>query len=106
MQTKIISSILLGVLRIHLTGLNWILNHYNIEVIGMATEEEMEAQITQLQQQQAIFTQIIAQQLQGVWTGEGSVEALLYALNPNIQGTLSLDVPVTQTELETEIPKA
>jgi len=67
---------------------------------------ETEAQITQLQQQQAIFTQIIAQQLQGVWTGEGSVEALLYALNPNIQGTLSLDVPVTQTELETEIPKA
>ena len=67
---------------------------------------ETEAQITQLQQQQAIFTQIIAQQLQGVWTVEGSVEALLYALNPNFQGTLSLDVPVTQTELETEIPKA
>lgn len=65
---------------------------------------ETDALIAQLQQQQALFTQIITQQLQGKWTGADSVEALLYALNPNIQGTLELDVPVTQSELE-ELPK-
>jgi len=64
----------------------------------MPTEEEFQAQITQLQQQQSIFTRIIAQQLQGIWTGADSAEAWLYALDPNIQGTLSLDVPVTESE--------
>jgi hypothetical protein len=67
---------------------------------------ETDALITQLQAQQALFTQIIAQQLQGKWTGADSVEALLYALNPNIQGTLEFDVPVTQTQFEEELPKA
>lgn len=65
---------------------------------------DTDAQITQLQAQQALFTQALTQALQGKWTGADSVEALLYALNPNIQGTLELDVPVTQSELD-ELPK-
>lgn len=64
------------------------------------------AQIAQLQQQQALFTQIIAQQLQGKWTGADSAEALLYALNPNLTGTLDLDPPVTQSEAAEDPPKA
>jgi hypothetical protein len=67
--------------------------------------ETLRAQITQLQQQQAIFTRIIASQLEGKWTGEGSAEAWLYALDPNLTGTLQLDVPVTESE-HTEHPKA
>jgi hypothetical protein len=63
---------------------------------------DTEAQITQLQQQQALFTQIIAAQLQGKWTGADSAEAFLYALDPNLTGTLTLDIPV----LESEVPKA
>jgi len=62
------------------------------------------ALITQLQQQQAIFTQIVAQQLQGKWTGDGSAEALLYALDPNLTGTLALDPPITESEAES-LPK-
>jgi len=58
------------------------------------------AQITQLQQQQALFTQALKQMLQGKWEGADSVEALLYALDPNMQGTLTLDVPVTESEYE------
>lgn len=58
------------------------------------------AQIAQLQQQQQIFTRIIAQQLQGLWTGADSAEAWLYALDPNLTGTLALDPPVTQSEAE------
>ena len=68
------------------------------------TQEDLNAQITQLQQQQAIYTRIIAQQLQGKWTGVDSAEAFLYALDPNLQGSLSLDPPVTQSEAE-ELPK-
>lgn len=56
------------------------------------------AQITQLQQQQALFTQIIKAQLEGKWTGAESAEAFLYALDPNITGTLTLDTPVTHSE--------
>jgi hypothetical protein len=66
---------------------------------------ETDALITQLQQQQAIFTQALAAAVQGNWTGANSVEALLYALNPNIQGTLELDVPVTQSQFQEELPK-
>lgn len=62
----------------------------------------VESQITQLQQQQALFTQIIAAQLQGKWIGESSAEAYLYAIDPTLQGTLTLDTPV----LESEVPKA
>jgi hypothetical protein len=64
-------------------------------------EPDVNAQITQLQQQQAIFTRIIAAQLQGKWDGADSAEALLYALDPNLTGTLTLDIPV----LESEVPK-
>lgn len=64
------------------------------------TQEEQQALITQLQQQQALFTQIIKAQLQGAWTGADSAEAFLYALDPNMTGTLTLDVPVTQSEYE------
>jgi hypothetical protein len=62
------------------------------------------ALITQLQQQQALFTQALVQAIEGNWQGEGSVEALVYALNPNLTGTLTLDVPVTQSEYDS--PKA
>ena len=65
---------------------------------------ETDAQINQLQQQQALFTQALVAMLQGTWTGAGSVEALTYALDPSIQGTLTLDTPVTQSEY-TEPPK-
>jgi hypothetical protein len=58
------------------------------------------AQIAQLQQQQQIFTRIIAQQLQGKWTGADSAEAWLYALDPNLTGTLTLDPPITESEAE------
>jgi hypothetical protein len=61
-------------------------------------------EITQLQQQQALFTQIIKAQLEGRWVGADSAEALLYALDPNMTGTLSLDKPVTESEAA-EAPK-
>ena len=71
----------------------------------METDQvQLEAQITQLQQQQALFTQIIAAQLEGHWTGEASAEALLYALNPNLTGTLQLDPPITESDTES-LPK-
>ena len=61
-------------------------------------------QITQLQQQQALFTQALKAALEGRWTGESSVEALLYALDPNMTGTLKLDLPVTESDVE-QLPK-
>lgn len=63
-----------------------------------------ENQINQLQTQQAIFTQALKSMLEGKWTGEGSVEAFLYALDPNMQGTLTLDIPVTESDVES-LPK-
>lgn len=66
--------------------------------------EDQAAQIQQLQQQQAIFTQALVQALEGNWQGAGSVEALVYALDPNLTGTLTLDVPVTVSDVET-LPK-
>jgi len=62
------------------------------------------AQIAQLQQQQALFTQALAAALQGKWTGADSVEALVYALDPAIQGTLTFDIPVTESDVES-LPK-
>ena len=62
---------------------------------------EQDAQIHQLQQQQAMFTSALQAMLEGKWIGDGSVEALLYALNPNLVGTtLIYDLPVTESELE------
>jgi hypothetical protein len=61
-------------------------------------------QITVLQQQQSFFTQALAAMLEGKWTGEGSVEAYLYALNPTFQGQLDLNIPITESEVE-QLPK-
>lgn len=67
--------------------------------------DDTQALITQLQAQQALFTQIVAAQLQGKWVGADSAEALLYALNPNLTGTLTLDPPITESDAES-LPKA
>ena len=68
----------------------------------MAADEETQALINQLQQQQALFTQIVAAQLQGKWAhGADTAEGLLYALDPGLTGTLSLDIPIT----ESDVPK-
>jgi hypothetical protein len=47
---------------------------------------------------------MMAQALQGKWTGEDSVEAWLYALDPGFQGTLNLDPPLTESDAEA-LPK-
>jgi hypothetical protein len=60
-------------------------------------DESESAQIAQLQQQQSLFTQALKASLEGKWTGEGSVEAFLYALDPNMAGTLDLDIPITES---------
>ena len=64
------------------------------------------AQITQLQQQQALFTAALAALLQGNTTeGAQSTLAYLYALDPTLEGTLELDPPVSQSQLEaSELP--
>lgn len=56
------------------------------------------AQIVQLQQQQACFTRAMVAALAGRWQGEDSVEAWLYALDPGLQGQISADPPVVQSE--------
>ena len=61
------------------------------------------AEITQLQTQQALQTQAFINALEGRWTGENSVEAIIYALNPNAIGTLNPDPPVLTS---TAPPKA
>jgi len=61
-------------------------------------------QITQLQQQQAIFTQALKAAVEGRWIGENSVEAFLYALDPNLTGSVAPDPPVTESDVET-LPK-
>jgi len=66
---------------------------------------ETDPRIAQLQQQQAIFTQIIKAQLEGRWAnGADTAEGLLYALDPNMSGTLQLDLPITESEAES-LPK-
>jgi len=57
--------------------------------------------LNQLQTQQSLQTQALRAALEGKWTGEGSVEAYLYALNPSLQGTLTPNPPI----LESEVPK-
>jgi len=66
--------------------------------------DDQAAQITQLQQQQSLFTQALKAAVEGHWSGAGSVEAFLYALDPNMQGTVTPDVPITESEYEP--PKA
>jgi hypothetical protein len=63
------------------------------------TTDDTSAQITQLQQQQSLFTQALAAAIQGKWTGEGSVEAYVYALNPHLTGTLVVDPPITESDI-------
>ena len=55
------------------------------------------AQITQLQQQQSLFTQALKAMLEGRWVGENSVEAYLYALDPSMVDTIDYDIPVTES---------
>lgn len=57
---------------------------------------DTDAQVTQLQQQQALFTAALQAALEGRWTGAGSVEAYLYALDPALQGTITPSPPVYQ----------
>jgi hypothetical protein len=62
--------------------------------------DDTTAQITQLQEQQSLFTQALKEMLQGNWSGgAATVEGLLYALDPNMTGTLSLNTPVTHSEV-------
>lgn len=43
--------------------------------------------------------------LEGHWDGGvNTVEAYLYALDPNMTGTLALDTPVTASEMEGQLP--
>ena len=62
------------------------------------TDTDTTAQITQLQQQQALTVQALVAALAGRWTGEGSVEAYLYAIDPALQGQITSDPPVVQSE--------
>jgi rhamnogalacturonyl hydrolase YesR len=67
--------------------------------------DDQAAQITQLQQQQGLFTQALKAAVEGHWVGAGSVEAFLYALDPGLQGTLTPDPPVLESE-DADDPKA
>ncbi|MBV9326127.1 MAG: hypothetical protein JO352_20370 [Chloroflexi bacterium] len=61
----------------------------------MTDDNQIDARLTTLQQQQALLTQALAAALQGQWTGAPpSVEAFLYAIDPNLPGTLILDPPL------------
>lgn len=62
-------------------------------------------QITTLQTQQGLLTQALKAAVEGKWTGEGSVEAFLYALDPSMNGSVTPDPPITTSEWE-ESPKA
>lgn len=62
--------------------------------------DDQAAQITTLQQQQGLFTQALKAAVEGRWIGANSVEAFLYALDPNMQGTLAPDPPVLDSEYE------
>lgn len=61
----------------------------------MTDTTDQDARINTLEQQQALLTQALAAALEGQWIGAPpSVEAYLYAINPTLQGTLTLDPPV------------
>jgi hypothetical protein len=70
--------------------------------------EDVTAQLAQLQTQQALFTQSLKAMLEGKWhAGANTVEGFLYALDPQMTGTLTLDVPITESEyVGGEPPKA
>ena len=69
------------------------------------TDQPNMDQITQLQTQQGLQTQALINALEGRWIGANSVEAILYALNPGLVGTLTPDPPVLTSEYE-QGPKA
>ena len=60
--------------------------------------DDQAAQITQLQTQQSLMTQALAAAVSGRWVGAESVEAYLYALDPSLQGSITPDVPITESE--------
>jgi len=68
----------------------------------MTTEDQLHAVINQLQTQQALTVQALAALLQGRSVGADSMEAFLYAIDPSLQGTLTLDPPVSESQFEGE----
>jgi len=70
------------------------------------TQDDLTAQIAQLQAQQALTVSGLAALLQGRSIGADSLEAFLYAIDPALQGTLDLDPPVSESDLEDYTPKA
>jgi hypothetical protein len=60
------------------------------------TEQEVNARLAQLENQQALLTQALAAALEGRWTGAGSVEAFLFAIDPNLQGQVKTNPPTYQ----------
>jgi hypothetical protein len=70
----------------------------------VTTDNEEDAQINQLQTQQSLFTAALKAMLEGRWVGENSVEAHLYALDPNMIDTIDYDIPITESS-ENEDPK-
>jgi predicted chitinase len=59
----------------------------------MPTEEHQQ-RLAQLTQQQAWITRALAAMAEGRWTGEGSVEAYLLALDPSFDGELQSRAPL------------
>jgi hypothetical protein len=57
-----------------------------------------EDRLSILEAQQALLTQALQAALEGRWTGEGSVEAYLYAIDSGLQGQVTPDPPVLETE--------
>jgi hypothetical protein len=57
------------------------------------SQDDDQAQITQLQQQQQFLTRALMAACAGRWQGEDSVEAWLYAIDPALQGQLTVNPP-------------
>jgi hypothetical protein len=58
------------------------------------TEEEQQARITMLQNQQSLFTRALIAALEGRWTGGAdTVEGYLFALDPGLEGTVTANPP-------------
>jgi len=58
------------------------------------TDEEVQAQITQLQQQQHAMTRALKAAVEGRWVGEAdSVEGHLIALDPGLSGQIAANPP-------------
>jgi hypothetical protein len=56
-------------------------------------QSDEQAAIAQLQTQQMYLTRALAAACAGRWRGEDSVEAWLYAIDPNLQGMLAVNPP-------------